>query len=72
MASFPSGTTPFFLEIESTLGSFVQENTLLHDAADQQPAPSLPFRYSVVIVNLVIWTALPKVKPGTVSSSLMQ
>jgi hypothetical protein len=45
MASFPAGTTLFFLEIESALGSFVQEiPRSLNDAADQQHAPSLPFR----------------------------
>jgi hypothetical protein len=48
MASFPAGMMPFFLEIEGAQGSFVQEiPRLLNDAADQQHAPSLPFRYSV-------------------------
>jgi hypothetical protein len=49
MASFPAGMTPFFLEIESAPGSFVQEiPCLLNDTADQQHTPSLPFRYSVL------------------------
>jgi hypothetical protein len=52
MALFPAGTMAFFLVIESTPGSFVQEiPRSLHDAADQQHAPSLPFRYSVVRYN---------------------
>jgi hypothetical protein len=52
MASFPAGTTPFFLENESALGSFLQEMPRsLNDAADQQHAPSLPFRYSLTAVD---------------------
>jgi hypothetical protein len=52
MASFPAGTTPCFLEIESAPGSFLQEIPCsLDDAADQQHAPSLLFRYSVFSVE---------------------
>jgi hypothetical protein len=49
MASFPAGTTPFFLEIKSARGvPTVQEIPhALDDEADQQHAHSLPFRYSV-------------------------
>jgi hypothetical protein len=48
MASFPAGTTPFFLQFEHARGSFVQEiPRALDDAADQQHARSLPFRYSM-------------------------
>jgi hypothetical protein len=52
MASFPAGTTPFFLQFEGARGIFMQEiPCLLDDDADQQHAPSSPFRYSVAATH---------------------
>jgi hypothetical protein len=50
----------FFLQIEGVRGSFVQEiPRSLNDAADQQHAPSLPFRYSVATLQPLDRSSLP-------------
>jgi hypothetical protein len=54
MASFPAGTTPFFLQIERAQGVPCKESPALDDAADRQHAHSMPFRYSVLQLHFTV------------------